>query len=221
MIKAVIFDMDGVLVNNMSVHFKAFAAMAERYNLTAEPGTDFTHLNGRGNDDIITALFPAELIAEKGIQALADEKEALYREIYEPTIAPTAGLKELLEAIRSAGLRCAVGSSGPKANVEFVLDRCAIEPYFDVRISGDMVTRCKPDPEIFLTAAERLGVEPDECVVFEDAISGVMAAKSAGMKVITITSTHTREQLESVHPEIICDDFTTLTLSDIYALWSE
>ena len=148
MVKGVIFDMDGVLVNNMSVHFEAFAAMAERYNLTAEEGVDFTHLNGRGNDDIIGALFPPHIIAEKGVEALAAEKEALYREIYAPKIAPVAGLRELLAEICDAGLRCAVGSSGPRVNVDFVLDRCAIEPYFDVRISGDMVTRCKPDPEI-------------------------------------------------------------------------
>ena len=219
MVKGIIFDMDGVLVNNMAVHMQAFAAMAERYNLTAEEGADFTHLNGRGNDDIITALFPAEIVAAKGIQALADEKEALYREIYAPTIAPTKGLGEILDSIHSAGLRCAVGSSGPRENVEFVLRECHIEPYFEVRISGDMVTRCKPDPEIFLTAAARLGLEPSECLVFEDAISGVRAAKAAGMKVIALTTTHTREQLEEVGAEIVVEDFRPITLDTIFALY--
>ncbi len=221
MLKGVIFDMDGVLVNNMAVHFRAFAAMAERYNLQAEEGVDFSHLNGRGNDDIITALFPAELVAEKGIKALADEKEALYREIYAPEIVPTAGLVSLLGELKEAGLRCAVGSSGPRENVEFVLRECHIEPYFDVRISGDMVTRCKPDPEIFLTAAQQLGLEPSECLVFEDAISGVRAAKAAGMRVIALTTTHSREQLLAEGAEIVANDFTTIGIKDIRSLYEE
>lgn len=213
--------MDGVLVNNMAVHFRAFAAMAEHYNLRAAAGVDFSHLNGRGNDDIITALFPAELVAQKGVQALADEKEALYREIYAPEIAPTAGLVRLLGELTGAGLRCAVGSSGPRENVDFVLRECHIGPHFEVRISGDMVTRCKPDPEIFLTAAHRLGLEPSECLVFEDAISGVRAAKAAGMKVIALTTTHTREQLLKEGAEIVAEDFTTIGMEDIRSLYKE
>lgn len=219
MVKGVIFDMDGVLVNNMSVHFKAFAAMAERYNLTAAEGVDFSHLNGRGNDDIINALFPPHIVAEKGVEALAQEKEALYREIYAPTIAPVAGLRELLAELQREGLRCAVGSSGPKVNVDFVLDRCHIEPYFDVRISGDMVTHCKPNPEIFLTAASHLGFAPEECVVFEDAKAGIAAAKSAGMKVIALTTTHTHDQLATAEPDIIVEDFTEISLERISALF--
>lgn len=210
--------MDGVLVNNMAVHFEAFAAMAERYNLKAEEGADFSHLNGRGNDDIINALFPRELVEAKGVEALAAEKEALYREIYAPKICPTEGLHELLRSLAEASIRCAVGSSGPRVNVEFVLEKCNITPYFQVLISGDMVTRCKPDPEIFLTAAERLGLKPEECLVFEDAISGVKAARAAGMKVITLTSTHTLEQLAQAEPDMIIDDFRAISLSQIQAL---
>lgn len=211
--------MDGVLVNNMAIHFQAFAEMARRYNVTAEEGKDFTHLNGRGNDDIINALFPAELVAERGVEALAAEKEAVYREIYAPTITPVAGLRELLAELHKAGLKCAVGSSGPKLNVDFVLDKCNIEPFFDVRISGDMVTMCKPHPEIFLTAADKLGVAPEECVVFEDALAGVAAARAAGMKVITLTTTHHRHQLETASPDLIVEDFTAVNLDTIRSLW--
>ncbi len=218
MTKGVIFDMDGVLVNNMAVHFQAFAAMAERYHLRAEDGADFTHLNGRGNDDIIRALFPDDLIAAKGITALADEKEALYREIYTPTIAPVAGLHQLLQDLQKQGIKCAVGSSGPKENVAFVLDKCHIEPYFAVRISGDMVTRCKPDPEIFLTAASALGLQPEECIIFEDAVAGIAAAQAAGMKVIALTTTHSIERIEAANPNLIIDDFTAVTVEQILSL---
>ncbi len=218
MIKGVIFDMDGVLVNNMAVHFRAFAAMAERYNLKAEEGADFSHLNGRGNDDIINALFPRELVEAKGVAALAEEKEALYREIYAPTIRPTEGLVALLRELHEAGIPCAVGSSGPRVNVDFVLEKCAITPYFSTIISGDMVTHCKPNPEIFLTAAAKLGVKPEECLVFEDAISGVVAARKAGMRVITLTSTHTREQLLEAAPDLIVEDFRSISLNTIMKL---
>lgn len=218
MIKGVIFDMDGVLVNNMSVHFEAFAAMAERYNLSSKQEMDFSHLNGRGNDDIINALFPQHIVAQKGVEALAAEKETLYREIYAPKIRPTEGLCDLLKELANNNIRCAVGSSGPRVNVEFVLEKCNITPYFNVAISGDMVTKCKPDPEIFLTAAERLGLKPEECLVFEDAISGIRAAQAAGMKVIALTSSHTLEQLQEAIPDKIIEDFRGITMSDIREL---
>lgn len=218
MIKGVIFDMDGVLVNNMSVHFEAFEAMAGRYNLSAEREMDFSHLNGRGNDDIINALFPAEIVAAKGVEALAAEKEAVYREIYAPKIQPLSGLRSLLKELQNRGIICAVGSSGPKVNVDFVLEKCNIEPFFKVRISGDMVTRCKPDPEIFLTAAAKLGIEPQDCLVFEDALAGVAAARAAGMKVITLTTTHSYEQLQSAAPDLIVEDFTAITIDSIMKL---
>ncbi len=211
MIKGAIFDMDGVLVNNMGVHFEAFAEMGRRYNITAEPGQDFSHLNGRGNEDIITALFPEWLVKEKGVEGLAAEKEAVYREIYAPKIRPANGLVDFLARLKEEGFVCAVGSSGPKDNVEFVLDKCGISDYFDVRISGDMVTRCKPDPEIFLTAASKLGLAPEECVVFEDAVAGVAAARAAGMKVVAIASTHTAEELAAhTSPDLIVKDFSEL-----------
>ena len=107
------------------------------------------------------------------------------------------GLKELLERLRAAGIPCAVGSSGCKANVDFVLDSCAIRPYFDAAISGDMVSRCKPDPEIYLTAAAALGVSPADCVIFEDAWAGFEAARRAGAgRIVVLTTTLPREELE-------------------------
>lgn len=102
-----------------------------------------------------------------------------------------------------------------------MLEKCNIEPYFEVRISGDMVTRCKPDPEIFLTAAKELNLRPEECLVFEDAVSGVMAAKAAGMRVVALTSTHTREQLAPLSPAMIVEDFTHLTLATLRSLWND
>lgn len=203
--------MDGTLVDNIKIHFLAFAEMSKRYNIVAETGGDFSHLNGRGNEDIITALFPAWLIEQKGVEGLGREKEEVYREIYAPIIEPTNGLVPFLERLRTEGFICAVGSSGPRENVDFVLDKCGIRDYFEVLISGDMVTRCKPDPEIFLMAASRLGLQPEECVVFEDSVSGVAAARAAGMKVVAVTTTHTAEELTThITPDLIVPDFSFL-----------
>ena len=198
--KAAIFDMDGTLVANSPIHIRAFEIFCARY------------------DDIMRLVMPEEVIREKGLAALADEKEAIYREIYAPDIRPVEGLKELLERLRAAGIPCAVGSSGCKANVDFVLDSCAIRPYFDAAISGDMVSRCKPDPEIYLTAAAALGVSPADCVIFEDARAGFEAARRAGAgRIVALTTTLPREELErEPQADRIIDSFADI--DDIGAL---
>ena len=176
MIKGAIFDMDGTLVANSPVHIRAFEIFCDRYGVRGwkeKLGGAF----GRGNDDIMRLIMPEEVIREKGTAALGDEKEAVYREIYAPEIEPMPGLVALLGKLRDAGIRCAVGSSGCRANVDFVLEKCDIESFFDAKINGDMVTRCKPDPEIYLTAAAALGLAPAECVVFEDAKAGIESAR--------------------------------------------
>ena len=180
--KAAIFDMDGTLIANSPVHIRAFEIFCARYGVT-DWREKLANGFGMGNDDIMRLVMPEEVIREKGLAALADEKEAIYREIYAPDIRPVEGLKELLERLRAAGIPCAVGSSGCKANVDFVLDSCAIRPYFDAAISGDMVSRCKPDPEIYLTAAA--------------ARAGFEAARRAGAgRIVALTTTLPREELE-------------------------
>ena len=179
--KAALFDMDGTLVDNTPAHIRAFEIFCDRYgvrNWKERLSQGF----GMGNDDIMRLILPEEVIASRGLQALADEKEAIYREIYAPEIRPVAGLRDLLLRLRALGIRCAVGSSGCRANVDFVLERCGIAGFFDARISGDAVTRCKPDPEIYLKAAEALDVTPGECIVFEDAKAGIEAARRAGIE---------------------------------------
>ena len=218
MIKGVIFDMDGVLVDNRDVHIEAFGIFCNRYGV-ADWREKMTGVFGMGNDDIMRAVMPAEVVAEKGTTALGLEKEAIYREIYAATIEPVRGLREMLEALCAAGVRCAVGSSGCAENVQFVLDRCGIGHCFAERISGDIVTRCKPDPEIYLTAAARLGLPAGECVVFEDAKAGIEAARRAGMKVIALATTLTRETLlAETDADLVIDDYTQITAGEIIAM---
>lgn len=194
--KAALFDMDGTLVDNTLAHMRAFEIFCARYGVTGWK-EKLSQAFGMGNDDIMRLIMPAELIRERGLASLAEEKEAIYREIYAPEIHPVEGLVPLLESLRAAGVRCAVGSSGCRANVDFVLEKCRIGEFFDARISGDRVTRCKPDPEIYLTAAAALGMAPTECVVFEDAKAGIESARRAGVgRVVALATTLPREVLE-------------------------
>lgn len=209
--KAALFDMDGTLVDNTLAHMRAFEIFCARYGVTGWK-EKLSQAFGMGNDDIMRLIMPAELIRERGLASLAEEKEAIYREIYAPEIHPVEGLVPLLESLRAAGVRCAVGSSGCRANVDFVLEKCRIGEFFDVRISGDRVTRCKPDPEIYLTAAAALGVAPADCVVFEDAKAGIESARRAGVgRVVALATTLPREVLErETDADVIGETFADL-----------
>lgn len=210
--------MDGVIMDNMREHAEVFRLFAERYGVTI-PDNDFVAYAGKGNDEIIPMLLPETLIEEMGIQTLSDEKEALYREYYAPRMKPMKGLVRFLADLRCAGLRCAVGSSSPKENVAFALDKLGLEEMFAAAVNGDMVTHRKPDPEIFLTAAEKLGIAPSECLVVEDALMGIKAARAAGMKVVALTTTTSREQLAAEgHPDLIVDDFCGLMVEALNKL---
>lgn len=210
--KAAIFDMDGTLVDNSAVHVRAFELFCNRYGVK-DWRNKLEKAFGMGSDDIMRMLLPEEVIRERGLQALGDEKEEIYRTIYAPEIAPVKGLKELLELLRKAGIRCAVGSSGCRQNVEFVLSSCKIEAYFEVKISGDMVSRCKPEPEIYLTAAKALGVKPEECIIFEDARAGFEAARRAGAgSIVAIATTLPSEViLNEQLADVVVEDFSEIT----------
>ncbi|MBO5895344.1 MAG: HAD family phosphatase [Alistipes sp.] len=214
MLKGVLFDMDGVLVNNLEVHRAAFAEFFRRYGVERS-FEELSRVFGKGNDDIMSELMPREVVERVGIRELGHEKEAIYREIYAPTITPQPGLLTFLDECEAEGLKCAVGSSGYRANVDFVLDKCNIERYFDYAVAGDEVTRCKPDPEIYLTAAAKLGLRADECVVFEDAEAGIEAAKRAGMRVVALATTFNHDFLETTDADYIIDDFRDITVDKL------
>lgn len=211
MLKGLLFDMDGVLVNNLEIHRQAFAEFFRRYGVERS-FDELSRVFGKGNDDIMGELMPQDVVERVGIRELGYEKEAIYREIYAPIITPQPGLLEFLAEAEMEGLRSAVGSSGYRVNVDFVLERCAIERYFSAIVAGDEVTRCKPDPEIYLTAASKLGLKPSECIVFEDAEAGIEAAKRAGIKVVALATTFSREFLAATDADVIVDDFTQVSV---------
>lgn len=217
MLKGLLFDMDGVLVDNLDVHKRAFRLFFSRYGVDKSI-EELSRMFGKGNDDIMRELMPADVVERVGLRELGYEKEAIYREIYAPTIAPTRGLTEFLSESRRRGLKCAVGSSGCMANVDFVLDGCGIRDSFEAVVAGDRVSRCKPDPEIYLTAAAALGLAPVECIVFEDAEAGIEAGKRAGMKVVALSTTFPADFLRDTAADLIVDDFTQVDIDMLAGL---
>lgn len=210
MIKGVIFDMDGVLVDNAHIHTEAFAKFCDGFGVELNVDA-LMEVFGMGNDDIIPRLIPAELLEDQDLDALGVEKENIYRDIFEEKVEPTRGLIDFLHAIRAKGYKTAIGSSAPLPNVEFVLRKCNMDGLFDAIVNGDMVALRKPAPDIYLMASELLELDPSECVVIEDALPGVEAARAAGTSLICLATTFTKERLSGWDCDLIANDFTELS----------
>lgn len=218
MFSGAIFDMDGVLVDNLKVHRAAFNEIARRYGVDFEQDT-VDAMSGGGNREIFNAIFPRHVVETVGWQRLADEKEALYRELYARMLEPADGLVEFLNELKDNDVRLAVGTSAPRANMDFVLDGLDIRRYFDAVVNSDMVSRTKPDPEIYLTALKDLDLPAFECVVFEDAIFGIEAARRAGMKTIALATTVPKAKLQVEKGVVlVINNFTEINYAAVKAL---
>jgi len=198
-----IFDMDGVIVDNHQFHFDAFVEFGNKHNITITRegfGPNF----GKTNRQIMKALF-GEHLSEAEINTLADEKEQIYREIYKPFIKPLKGLPEFLGKAKKLAIPIAMATSAPAENVRFTLNETGLGSYFDVITDSSMVKRGKPDPEVYQVTAAKLGVHPADCVVFEDSFSGIESAQKAGMRVIGVATTFSTQELASHVKDIIRD----------------
>ena len=218
MLKGLLFDMDGTLVNNLAYHFAAFDAYAKREGFTlVEPVT--LKINGMHSNDIFPMILGKEVVAEYGLDRLNREKEEVYREMYRPHIEPIAGLLKLLHEAKDAGIKCIIGSSGCRENVEMIIEGLGIADLIDGSISGSDVTHGKPHPEIFTKAHELLGLKAEECVVVEDAVNGVVAGVAAGCKCIAVTTTATAEVLQEAGALFCFEDYSTVTIERIKGLF--
>jgi beta-phosphoglucomutase family hydrolase len=206
---AVIFDMDGVVVDNITYHFDAWRQFANRYGLTLSDEELTRYVNGRVAREVLEYLFKKELTPEE-VGQYTEEKETLYRDLYRPFLKPTPGLLSFLEGLREQNIPTAVATSAPYTNIDFTLEGTGTQHYFREIVDARHVKRGKPDPEIYLLAASRLGMAPEKCIVIEDALLGVQAGLAAGMKVIGITTTHTVEELNNTHAVI--RDFQSLSI---------
>jgi HAD superfamily hydrolase (TIGR01509 family) len=208
--KAVIFDIDGVLVDSYQAHFKSWV------HLYGELGVAYTEQSfaadfGRTSRDILRRTLGQEL-SDQEARDLDARKEAFYRDIVREDFPAMDGAVDLLAALAAAGFRVAVGSSGPPENVSLALEKLGRQ-WFAAAVTGDDVKRGKPDPQVFMLAAERLDVPPASCAVVEDAVHGIEAANRAGMTSIALSGTSTRAQLAAA--DLIVDSLRELTPSRI------
>jgi beta-phosphoglucomutase len=204
---AAIFDLDGTLTDNMPFHWQAFAVFMERHGLPPIDEETRLRLDGKRNREIMPVLFRDELTPEL-IAQYSDEKEALYRELAAGNQHPLPGLLALLDRLEARGVALAVATSAPQVNVAFSMQQLGLSERIPLIVRGDEVPRSKPAPDVFLEAARRLGLAPAGCLVFEDALSGIEAARNAGMDCVAVTTTNSRAVLERHgFATAIVDDF--------------
>ena len=216
--QAVIFDLDGTLIDNNAYHIEAFKAF---YNKIGKPFTldEYKqHINGRVNREIFNYVFNTTLSPEKA-EEYTNEKEGLYRELYAPHIKPVNGLIDFLNELELAKIPKAVATSGIIPNINFMFEHIPIRNYFLSVIDSTQITHGKPNPEIFLKAALSVNAVPSECIAFEDSLAGIQSAKAAGMKVIALTTTHNAEDMKDA--DLIIKDYTEISLTKLRQLKSE
>jgi beta-phosphoglucomutase len=206
--RAVIFDIDGTIVDNMHLHAEAFALFAERHGLPPLTPDDRARLDGRRNSEIFPILFRREVPREEW-QAYEHEKESLYRELSRGRLLPVKGLHDLIDRLRESGIAMALATSAPEPNVIHTLRELGLADAFPVIVRGDQVPRGKPAPDVFLEAARRLDVAPADCLVFEDAPMGIAAAHAAGMAVVGLTTSFQPSHFDELErpPTCSCGDF--------------
>jgi beta-phosphoglucomutase len=206
---AVIFDMDGVLVDSNPVHKIALKQFCKQHGHDLSEQQLRDKIYGRTNKDWLPNVFPK--IDPKTLHQYADEKEALFRQLYEKSIEPLNGLTTFLKSLDNNKIPRAIGTSAPRENVDFTLSKTAIGNYFDIIFDEKFVSRGKPDPEIYIKCVDALKYPATKCIVFEDSISGVQAGKAAGCKVVGVTTTHTAEELGEI--DFAIKDFKGLDLA--------
>jgi len=212
---AVIFDMDGVMVDNFEYHYRAWLEFLNRHGLEITRDQLRDMFFGRGNHEIFKILF-GENITETRSVALSEEKEQLYRDIYKSEVVLLNGLEQFLNHLLSNQIPTAIATSAPRGNVDFILQETSLTHPFSAIIDSSLVDKAKPDPEIYLAAAGRLDMDPGRCIVIEDSRNGILSAQRAGMKVVALTTSHSSEELQGV--DMIIDDFTGISITMLYNL---
>ena len=202
--KAVIFDLDGTLLNNNSFHRKTWEAYLKNIEKVISPEEFNAYINGRTNKDAIEYIYGRKMSEEESTKYTL-EKESLYRKLYKPFIKPVPGLLHFLEILHKKNIPMAIATSGIQPNIDFMFENLPIKHYFKVIVNSSHIMNGKPHPEIYLKAASQLDISPKNCLVFEDAVVGIRSAKAAGMKVIAVATTQTKEELSIA--DMIVDDF--------------
>ncbi len=213
---AFIFDMNGTMVDDMHYHELAWYKILVnelRANMSKE---ELRHQMYGKNEEMLERVFGAGKFSKEEIDDVADRKEARYREEFLPDLKLIKGLDQLLIKAKATNIGLAIGTAAIPANVDFILGNLKLWEYFPVIVTASDVTTSKPHPEVFLKAAEKLGVAPEHCLVFEDAPKGIEAARRAGVKAVGISSYHTATELANDNVLCVINDYTDTRLNELF-----
>ena len=217
---AVLFDLDGVVIDSHDQHELAWERLAEKHRRPLLPNF-FKESFGMRNQTIFRTLLPWTTDPDK-IARLSEEKEEFYREILAKTgLTPLPGAAPLLKELHALGIPAVLATSTPRSNVDAVMRATGLGDYFADVISGCDVENGKPDPEVFLKAAAAANAAPSDCVVIEDAHVGIRAGRDAGCKVLAVTTTHPADSLAADHPTEIVPSLDSITVAHLSALFQE
>jgi beta-phosphoglucomutase family hydrolase len=213
--RGAIFDWDGVIINSAAQHEVSWDRLAKECGKTL-PEDHFKRGFGMKNEVIIPELLGWATMPVE-IRILSLRKEAIYREVVrEQGMTALPGVEPWLRTLRDKGIACAIASSTHRENIMTTLEVLGLEEFFSAIVTAEDVKRGKPDPEVFLTAAQQIGVEPGDAVVFEDALVGIAAAHAAGMRVVAVATTEPKEKL--AHADWVVDRLEELSVAQ---LWPE
>lgn len=201
-----LFDMDGVIVDSNPFHKIALRQFCNKYGYDLSEEQLREKIYGRTNKDWIRNVF-GDIDAET-LKRYADEKEALFRDLYKKDIVLVPGLLDFLKKLDQHQIPRAIATSAPLENVDFTLSKTDTRAYFPTILDESFVSKGKPEPEIYIKSAAALGLDPKACIVFEDSLSGVTAGKRAGSKVVGVTTTHSPEELHE--SDTVIKDFVGL-----------
>jgi beta-phosphoglucomutase len=215
---AVIFDKDGVITDNNEFHKEAWFVFNKKYGRTINVDEFKASVFGKTNEEILRVLFPARF-TDAEIDALAEEKEAIFRELYAPHFKLTQGLAAFFERLKAAQVPIGLATNAPLSNMQFTLEKGNIDHYFAAKANPLLVEKPKPAPDIYIKVASMLGYPTSKCIIFEDSLTGIQAGRLSGAKVIAITTTYTRQELELVADRVI-DNFDEVEIPDLMALLS-
>lgn len=213
---AVIFDMDGVIVHTNPYHSLAFRDFFSVRNLAPTEAEFAQHMFGKSNSYIFSHFFKRPIQGEEFLR-MEEEKEGLFRKIYEPHVTPISGFLKFISDLEDHQVKLGVATSAPAANLDLILSKVDLREKLGSILASEDVKKHKPDPEVYLSSARNLGVSPDQCLVFEDSFSGISAALNAGMRVVGVLSSHTIEELPKC--DLYIDNYNELTYDKIIALF--
>jgi HAD superfamily hydrolase (TIGR01509 family) len=205
--------MDGVIIDSNPFHKISLRQFCEKYGYHLSDPELISKIYGRTNKEWIANLFG--VLTKEELTQYGEEKEALFREIYKNDIHALKGLPEFLRSLEEKKIPIAIGTSAPRSNVDFVLSHTHLGKYFTVILDESDVVHGKPNPEIYLKVATKLGVEPSRCIVFEDSLSGVESARRAGAKVVGVATTHSFEELS--HTDFVIQDFNDVNPDSLFS----